>query len=192
MSRRSTRGTGLMELLVGATLGLLVLGALTAAIGTGARLLTTAGARGEVEDIVQLAVEALTFDARRAGYDPTRVGVTAVSEARADRVTLLADLDGDGLVDGTSEETTAYVCAVGTARLSRVIGRQSLPLADGVTACAFRYLDASGVSLAVPASGLAAPERARIRAVALDLGLAAPGLRIPTARALLVALRVPG
>lgn len=192
MRRRAMRGSGLIELLVGTLLGLAVLSALTATLATGARLLTAAGARGEVEDIAQLAVEALTFDARRAGYDPTRAGVGALTEARADRVGFAADLDGDGLVDPASEETIAYACAAGTRRLSRIVGRQSLPLADAFITCVFHYLDAAGAVLPVPASGLTAADRARVGAVALDLTLAAPGLHVPTARTVLLALRVPG
>ena len=185
----SNRGSGLLELLVGTALGLGVIGALTGAVGTGGRLLVAAGARGEAEDTVQLAVEAFDFDARRAGYDPGAAGIAAVVEARADRVTFTADLDGDGAVDPESEETASYACLVGARRLSRIIGRQSLPLADGVTACALRYLDAAGAAMPIPAGGLAAAERARVRAVALDLTLLPAGLGGRTARSAVVALR---
>ncbi len=131
--RRHARATSLVELLVGTALALVVLSALTAAVGTGARLLLACGARGEAEDTAQLALEALTFDVRRAGWDPAASGLVAVREADVDRLVLTADLDGDGAVDDTSEETTAYVCLASARRLSRLVGRQSMPLADGVT-----------------------------------------------------------
>jgi hypothetical protein len=83
------------------------------------------------------------------------------------------------------------VCALGTRRLSRIIGRQSLPLADGLSRCAFRYLDAAGIAIPVPAGGLDAAGRARIRAVALDLTLLPVGLRGRAERSVLVALRRP-
>lgn len=189
MRRRSrSRGSGLLELLVGAALALVVLGALTAAVASGARLLVATGARGEAEDTIQLAVEALTFDARRAGFDPALGRIAALTEALADRLTFTADLDGNGVVDTASEETTAYVCRAG--RLSRLIGRQSLPLADGLSRCAFSYyLDGAGVPVPVPPGGLDAATRARVRAVALDLTLLAPRLHGPTLRRALVALR---
>ena len=192
MSRPQARGTGLLELLVGTLLGLVVLGMLTTTVGTGARLLATAAARGELEDIAELAVEALAFDVRRAGYDPLRIGVAALAEAHTDRVGVRADLDGDGVVDDTSEEAVAYVCNPSARRLSRIVGRQSLPLANGATTCAFRYFDATGAALAVPVAGLAPAERARVRSVALDLTLAAAGLHVPATRTVRVALRVPG
>jgi len=79
--RRHARATSLVELLVGTALALVVLSALTAAVGTGARLLLACGARGEAEDTAQLALEALTFDVRRAGWDPAASGLVAVRKA---------------------------------------------------------------------------------------------------------------
>ena len=183
------RGTSIVELLVGTLLGLLALAALTAAVAVGARLVAAAGARGEAEDTAQLAVEAFTFDARRAGYDPSGAGIERVVQAGRDAVTFGADLDGDGLVDGASEEQTAYACSAANQRLSRIVGRQSMPLADGVSACGLRYLDAAGTAFAVPPAGLGAADRARIRALALDLTLVPTALHGPTARTVLVALR---
>jgi len=190
--RKRSQGTSIVELLVGTLLGLLVLAALTAAVAVGGRLVAAAGARGEAEDTAQLAVEAFTFDARRAGYDPSSAGIEPVVQALADTVTFGADLDGDGVVDGTSEEQTAYACSVSNRRLSRIVGRQSLPVADGVSRCGFRFVDGAGTAIAVPAAGLAAADRARVRALALDLTLVPTALHGPTARTVLVALRSGG
>jgi len=185
----SRRGTGLVELLVATVLATVVLGMLTAAVGGGARLLATAGRRGEAEDTAQLAVEALLFDVRRAGYDPRGVGVEALAAADASRLVLRADLDGDGTVDAASEETITWVCNLAVRRLSRLVGRQSLPLADDVTTCALGYLDATGTPLSIPPGGLAAADRARVRSVTLALGLSPRGLARSATRLARVALR---
>ncbi len=186
---RSRGGFTVVELLVGATLSLVLLTALTGAVGSGGRLLSALGRRGELEDTADLAVEALAFDVRRAGYDPTALGVEPVSDARPTVLALQADLDGDGALDGASEESTQYVCSTATRRLSRILGRQSLPLADTVVGCGFRYLDSAGLPIPTPAAGLAAADRARVRAVALDLALATGGAA--TARTVEIALRSP-
>jgi hypothetical protein len=178
-----------VELLVGSMLSLALLTALTGAIGTGGRVLTALGRRGEIEDTAHVALEALAFDVRRAGWDPAAAGVEALSDARPARLTVQADLDGDGIVDASSEETVTYVCNLAGQKLSRVVGRQSLPLADTVTACAFRYLDATGAVLPAPAAGLPAADRRRVRAVLLDFGLAPNGPGAPTARTAMVTLR---
>jgi Tfp pilus assembly protein PilW len=183
------RGTSLVELLVATTLALLVLGALTAAVGAGARILVGGGARGEAEDTVQLALEAFEFDLRRAGWDPTAAGIAALVQATADRLRVVADLDGDGSVDAASEETTEWVCNASTRRLSRIVGRQSLPLADRVAACAFGYVGADGAPVPIPPGGLDAGACAAVRAVAFDLTLMPNGLAGATRRRLLVGLR---
>jgi Tfp pilus assembly protein PilW len=183
------RGSTLVELLVASALALLVLGLLTSAIGHGGRLLASMGARGQAEDIVQGAIEALVFDVRRAGYDPAGAGIDPLSEARVDRITLQSDLDGNGAVDASSEEVTAYACALAAGRLSRIIGRQSLPLADGITICTFSYFDATGSTIAVPAAGLDPAGRSRVRTIGLDLALTAARGLAPAGRSVTVALR---
>jgi hypothetical protein len=181
-----------LEGLVALTLGLAVLGSLLATLGPGARLLALAGARGEAEDTAHLAIEALTFDLRRAGYDPTGAGVAAILRADTTGLTITADLDGDGVVDATSQETIAYVCQSTTSRLSRIVGHQSMPLADGVRQCRFGYVDASGTPVSSPPGGVAAADVARIRAVAFDLTLRASALATSSSRSAVVALRTDG
>ena len=189
MRRRAVRGSTLVDLLVGTTLGLGVLGALSATVGAGARLLTASAARGEAEDTAQLAVEAFLFDLRRAGFDAAGAGVAALREASPSRLVLEADLDGDGAVDPESEETTTWVCAPAVRRLSRLVGRQSMPLADGVTRCALTYHDAAGAPIVAAGAGLAPADLARVRAVSLELALRLPGLAGEAARRVRVALR---
>ena len=182
-----SRGSGLVEAVVATALGLLVVSVLTAAMALGGRVLASCGARGEAEDTAQLAVEAFTFDARRAGFDPAAAGVEALAEARPDRVAFLADLDASGAIDTSTEESTAHVCAAG--QLSRVIGRQSLPLADRATTCVFRYYDGSGVEVIPPPTGLDAAGRRAVRAVALEIVLGPARLHGRSGRRILVALR---
>ncbi len=186
---RRALGFSVVELLVGTALGLIAVAALTAAVGAGGRLLISAGARGEAEDTVELALEAFSFDARRAGYDPAASGVTALELAQGDRVTFDADLDGDGTVDAGTEERVSYLCNAGTGRLSRVVGRQSMPLAEGVSACGLRYLDGSGAPVGPSGRALTAAERLAVRSLAIDLVLRPAGLTAPAARSVTIALR---
>ena len=182
------RGTTLVELLVGMAVGLLVLGACVAGVSSAARLVAAVGARAEAEDTAQLAVEAFRFDVRRAGYDPTAIGIDGLATAQSDQLTLHADLDADGVLDGTSEEVTRWVCAANPPRLSRVIGAQSLPIAAPVARCGLRYLDGAGIELVPGATGLDAGERSRVRRVRLDLAVALAGIVDAAARTMDVAL----
>lgn len=180
------RGLALAELLVGTVLGLAVVAGLTAAVGVAGRMLVTAGIRAESEDTAQLAMEALLLDVRRAGYDPTAGGVGALVDARDDGLALAADLDGDGRVAVDSDESVAWRCALASRRLSRFVGRQSLPVAESVVGCAFRYLDGDALPLAAP---VAAADLPRVRAVELALRLSPQGLSQPSSRTLRAALR---
>src|SRR2546428_12879178 len=93
------------------------------------------------------------------------------------------------LLIGPADERAPARCLAGARRLSRLVGRQSMPLADGVTGCGFRYLDRDGAPMAIPAGGLGAAARARIAAVALDLVLLPKGLAGRAERSILIALR---
>ena len=93
------------------------------------------------------------------------------------------------LLMGPANERAPARCLASARRLSRLVGRQSMPLADGVTGCGFRYLDREGAPMAIPAGGLAAADRARIGAVALDLVLLPNGLAGRAERSILIALR---
>jgi hypothetical protein len=152
-----------------------------AAVAAALRMLTDLALRVQVDDIAAQAVEAFTFDVRRAGFDPRGIGVEAVADATPTRLELHADLDGDGVVDAASEEVTAWACDLAGGRLSRILGSQSLPLANDVIACGFGYVDASGAVLATPPSGLDAATRARVRRLTLALGVRPPALGSATA-----------
>ena len=191
VNRRRTRGCGLVELLLGVALGLGVLAGLLGALAAGSAALTRAGARTETSDTLQLATEALLFDVRRAGYDPTASGVEAVTEAAHDALTLQADLDGDGAVDGGSSEHVRYVCNPAGGRLSRIVGAQSMPLAAGLGTCRLDYADDAGAAMTVPAGGLDAAARARARVVTLSVGMVHAGGATPTMRRLTVPLERP-
>ena len=171
VSRRASHGATLLELLIGAALVMLVLGACAGALAAAGRLLSALGARAEVEDTAELAMEAFRFDVRRAGFDPAGARIEALPAAAAGQVTLAADLDGDGLLDASSEEVTQWVCATSPSRLSRLIGAQSLPVAAPVGRCELHYLDGAGVDLSPSAGGLSAADRARVRRIVLELAV---------------------
>ena len=184
-----TRGTTLIELVVGVGLGLLVLGAFVAAIATAGRLVAAVGGRAEAEDTAQLAVEAFRFDVRRAGFDPAAAGVEGLAAALTDQLAVQADLDADGAIDTGSEEVTRWVCAGSPPQLSRIIGAQSLPVAAPVARCGLHYFDGDGLELPPGPGGLASTERAQVRRVMLDLAVAPPGGGAAAWRTAYVALR---
>lgn len=190
MTARDRRaGFSLVELLVALGLGLAITVAAVTATATALRWLVRFALRAEADDVAQLALEAFVLDVRRAGFDPGGAGIAAVVEATPARLGLQADLDGDGVVDLASEESTTIACDVPGGRLSRLVGSQSLPLANGVTACALAYADETGAILTPPPGGLDAATRRRIRRATLALALRPPGAPVATATSVSVAVR---
>lgn len=175
--------------MVGTALALLVLGACVSGVAAAARLVAAAGSRAEAEDTAQLAIEAFRFDVRRAGWDPALAGIEGLAAAAGDQLALHADLDGDGVLDTSSEEVTRWVCATAPTRLSRIIGAQSLPVAAPVTRCGLRYLDAAGGALSPASDGLAAGDRGRVRRIVLAVAVTPAGGGAPAERTAEVALR---
>jgi Tfp pilus assembly protein PilW len=188
--RGRDRGVALVELLVGGALAILVLGACVGAVAASAHLLAALGARAEVEDTAELAMEAFRFDVRRAGFDPAGASIDPLPMASPDQLTLAADLDADGSLDASSEEVTRWACATSPSRLSRVIGAQSLPVAAPLARCELFYLDGDGVEMPAGGTGeLSAADRARVRRVVLELAVEPSQGGAPAVRRAEVALR---
>ena len=181
------RGSGLLELLLAILLGSAALTALAGIVAPAGRYLQRAGLRAESSDTIQLATEALLFDIRRAGFDPRGVGVARLPDASSEMLLVEADLDGDGVIDDRSAERVRYRCDTSRGRLSRIVGRQSMPLATGLTSCAFSYLDARALPVTGSPAGLDAADRARVRAVTMTIAGTHTGGTASTTRQLTVA-----
>jgi Tfp pilus assembly protein PilW len=186
----SRAGFSLLELLVALALGLVLSIVAVAMAATALRHVASFALRAEADDLAYLALETFTFDVRRAGFDPRATGFAPIAAASASRLTVQADLDGDGAIDGTSEEVTTIACDLPGGRLSRIVGSQSLPLANGIVACALTYADDSGAAIAIPAPGLDATARGRVRRASLDVALVPPGMAAAATSRATVALRV--
>jgi Tfp pilus assembly protein PilW len=146
---RHERGTTIVELLAGVTLGLLVLAATAALLIAGLAAWERAGARAEAVAAAAAALDQIARDVRVAGYDPRAAGVAGIVAAGPARLELAADLDGDGAIDAGSEERVGYRRATSSASLLRVVGAQAMPILSDLTSDGFRlrYFDGDGGEL---------------------------------------------
>ncbi len=189
-SRRQAAGASAVELLAAMAGTLLLLGAVCGLLATGGRLLLRAAVRLEADDVVVTALEAFAFDVRRAGWDPTAASIEGLAIAATDTLTLEADLDGNGVIDAGSEERVRWSCLRNPPRLARIVGAQSMPLANSVLACGFGFFDAQGRRLTVaPGQDLDALARRAVRAIRIDLAVRPPGLDMASVRHTIVARR---
>jgi Tfp pilus assembly protein PilW len=173
-------GFTLLELLLGLTLGLGALAALTALLSASLAARTRAGQGCETLAATAAAIEEIARDVRLAGYDPQARGIGGIVAADAASLVLETDLDGDGAINASSEEHVAYRGSAGTASLLRVVGAQSMPLLSDVspTGLTFRYRDASGATVDPTLPGALAAIRAVTIEIATLPNRTLPGVRL--------------
>ena len=188
-----TRAVTLIELLVGIGLSSTVLAGLVGVLAAQVTLHRRLEARAAAAQAVRLVLEVLSRDLRRAGFDPGAVGFAPVLGADGAGLLLQSDDDGDGTIDGRSQEATAYVFRPGSGVLQRAVGRQVMPLAEGLTEDGFSltYLDETGVPIPA-AGGIPEADLRRIRHVAVTVSAGdAAGAHLVRAMTA-VTLRTPG
>jgi type II secretory pathway component PulJ len=145
------RGLTLVELVVAAGVtGLLMAGLLTV-LQAGMRSYTWGATRVEAQQFARAALERMARELREAGYDPTGAGVAAVVVAEPGRVVFQRDLNGNGVVDPTSERVT-FLLRTGERILRREAGAGAQPLAEGIQRFRLQYFDRAGVATTDPAA----------------------------------------
>ena len=185
---RRARGSVLVAPLVGAALGLVVLAGLTTSLAQAARWVIRAEKRMAVASAAERLLQALAFDLRQAGWDPTGAAAAGLVQATPTALELRADLDGDGVVDAASAERVRYRYVAPQRTVSRLLGAQSMPLADDVTELTFAYLGADGRALTLPPAGLVPSDLPLVRAIRVGLVVSPPG-GVAVRRSVAIALR---
>lgn len=141
-------GFSTLELLVAATVGLLVAGAALSLCGAGNRAVARLAASQAAWQEVRAAALLWGTEWRGAGYDPTGDAGAGVTRARPESLEFAADWNGDGALGPTlanPNERLAHALAPGAWRRG-VNGGPRLPAAWPDSA-RFRLLDGSGRDL---------------------------------------------
>ncbi len=116
--RTRTRGVSTAELLVGATLGLVGLGALYSVFSAQQKAVRAQNAYAETQSATRAVVDLMSRELRMATYDPTGAALITstgpacpgvkqgLDEATATRVRFRQDLNGDTATSGAGESIT--------------------------------------------------------------------------------------
>ena len=168
---RRTAGFSLAELLVASFVASVVLTSLVGFAAAQGRFFRRAQEQLTANQTLRLVLDVISRDLRQAGFDAQGTAVEPVLAASSMALVLQQDGDGDGLVDTGSREIITYAFRPEAGTLSRVVGRQSMPLATGLPADGFRlsYMDSAGAALDPDTSGLDATDRAAVRRVRVEL-----------------------
>ena len=174
-------GLTILELVVATALTTIVLASLVSVVATQSRLYSRTAERTRSNQTLRLIVDVLSRDVRRAGFDPAGTALVPVLEAGPTRLLLQADDDGDGSIDRGSRERVGYLFRPGAGTLSRIVGRQSMPLAEDLPPDGFHlsYRNDAGETLDPHALSRSPHQRAAIRRI--DVVLIAGGERQPPA-----------
>jgi type II secretory pathway component PulJ len=148
--RRGQTGHSLVDVLVAMAIMGLVMSATLSMLQSGLAAWGWGAGRVEAQQSIRAALERMAHELREAGYDPTGAGIEAVLVAEPARIVFQRDLNGNGLIDPTSERVT-YLLRSGETTLRRDAGGGAQPLAESVRRFTLSYLDKDGAPTADPA-----------------------------------------
>jgi hypothetical protein len=127
--------------------------------------------RSEAQEVAVMAVDVLTRELRLAGFSGAGELRPGVTVAEAERVEVVADLNGDGDTNDAHEQIT-YLYDAATRLLMRGTGGGSpQPFVADVPAggLRFTYYDATGGEIVPGVAGLSVAERRRIQSIGIRL-----------------------
>lgn len=164
-------GISLVEFLVATATASLVLASVVRFAASQAHVYRRMEERAAANQTVRLAFDLICRDLRRAGYDPRGTALAPIVAAGSTSLTVQADDDGDGRIDRRSGELITYRFHPNPGTLSRVVGRQSMPLADDLPPDGFRfsYFDGAGTPLVEGDGDFDRDRRLMIRRVRIAL-----------------------
>jgi len=177
-NRLNDRGSSLIDLLVGASVALVVgAGAVTFVRSQSLAMRTQAG-QLDLNDVARAVVEFTAREIRMAGYNPRCIvpsPVDAIVTAEPQLLRIQYDLNENGVLDGgaTASEDVTYQYDADTKTLQRVVGGQASDLATDIPENGFelKYFQIDGTQLVGTGGGgvLTGAQMAAVRRVSIRL-----------------------
>jgi len=144
-------GFSLIELLVAMAVSLVILGAMYSVFIGQNRTFSNQESIVDVQQSVRAGMDMIVREVGMAGYDPVRVNVDSSTANNFNGVTvnalqlqIKADLNGNGVIDTSNEETVVYAFDAANKRITRTIGSDTQPFVENVESFTFEYLDGDG------------------------------------------------
>lgn len=164
-------GFSLPELLAATLIAALTMTALVNFTVVQSRAFARADTRLAASQDMRLVLDVISRDIRQAGFDAHGLAVEPIVAAGAMRLVLQRDDDEDGVLDSSGRERIGYLFRPGVGTLSRMVGRQSMPLASNLPPDGFRlaYVDRAGATLRTDGVDLDPAEREAVRRIDVTL-----------------------
>jgi type IV pilus assembly protein PilW len=142
---KGSRGFTLIELIISLSIGLLVLYGLYNLFTFQNKTYKTQEQIVEMQQSARATMDTMVTEICMAGYNPSGLTSTGITNAASNSVTFKQDLDGNGDVNGTNENIT-YAYNSGNLQITRNTGSGAQLFAKNVEALNFYYYDASGAT----------------------------------------------
>jgi type IV pilus assembly protein PilW len=152
-------GFTLIELVIGLAISLILMGVAVSIFNVQRKSYIMQEQVTEMQQNVRVAMDMMIREIRMAGYDPTESGFIGIGTNTTTLLQILADLDGDGAITGTSstnEDITYRYYNANDATYPRQIMRNTgggfQPLAENIDGCNFLYYDGNGIATTTASS----------------------------------------
>lgn len=143
LPENNERGFTIIELVVGLTISLILLGVAVKIFLVQQRAYNVQEQLSEMQQNIRSAMDIIVRETKMAGYDPTGTAFSSGIIYNTDQLQILADLDGNGSTDDPNEDIT-YTWDEGNLQIDRNTGGGDQPLAENITEFTFDYLKADG------------------------------------------------
>lgn len=144
-------GFSLVELLIAMAVALVVIGATYSVFTIQNKTFANQENFVEMQQSVRAGMDIMAREIGMAGYNPAGATLDGVT-VNASQLQIMADLDGNGAIDASSQENIIYIFDAPNYRITRNIGSGAQPFVENVQSFAFQYLDGAGNVTAVSAN----------------------------------------
>ncbi len=153
------KGFTLAEAMVALLLSAIIIAAVYTVFATQEKIYSVQDQICEMQQNCRVGLDRMVKDLRMAGYDPSGSTTAGIVTAKANFIRIIADLDGDGIIDA-DEDISYYLYDSGNDNdldLGRKIrGASVQPLVENISSSGlqFRYFDVSSNELSAPVTTL--------------------------------------
>ncbi|MBM4055196.1 MAG: prepilin-type N-terminal cleavage/methylation domain-containing protein [Planctomycetes bacterium] len=140
------QGFTLIELIVGLVLTVIILGIAIKLLIFQRKTFNVQEQVNEMHQYIRSSMDAMSKEARMAGYNPTDAGFNGISVAQTGTLTFRIDFDGSGTIGGT--ETITYAYDQANSQIDRTAGAGAQSFAENIKNLSFSYYDSDGATTA--------------------------------------------
>ncbi|MDP3097415.1 MAG: prepilin-type N-terminal cleavage/methylation domain-containing protein [Syntrophales bacterium] len=148
------RGFSLVEMLIAMAVGMVVLGAMYGVFNIQSKTLGNQEEIVAMQQSVRAGMGMMAREIGMAGYNPAGATFAGVTYDPL-QLRIMADLNGDGAIDASSQENIIYTIASDATtanpnnkKITRNIGAGNYPFVENVDAFTFEYLKGDGITAA--------------------------------------------